>query len=364
MAAVTVQTLRIGGRMMTIDVLLGNVAMPATRIPVIDTRPLSGETRGHEETIKAIGEACREYGFFHITRHGIPSDLIERVWCETKRFFALPVEAKQAVSRSKKNARGWYDRELTKNTRDMKEVFDFGQTPHPELSDDDPANWTQDGVNRWPDAGLCPDFRPAMLEYFRACERIALTLLKAIAESLGVPPDVLIREFIGQHSSFLRLNYYPRYDPLCPERPASATGHLGIHPHTDAGALTVLLHDEVIALEISLDGHWIPVEPVNGALVVNIGDIVQVWSNDQYPAPVHRVRASTNRDRYSLPFFFNPVYEATYAPLAALTSEQSPPRYRPITWRDFRWKRQQGDYADYGSENQIADYRIPGAAGA
>jgi isopenicillin N synthase-like dioxygenase len=103
---------------------------------------------------------------------------------------------------------------------------------------------------------------------------------------------------------------------------------------------------------------------VIGALVVNIGDIVQVWSNDRYPAPLHRVRASTDHERYSLPFFFNPVYEAVYAPLGALTNEESPPRYRPITWGDFRWKRQQGDYADYGAENQISDYRIPGVGGA
>jgi isopenicillin N synthase-like dioxygenase len=246
----------------------------------------------------------------------------------------------------------------------MKEVFDFGHSPHPELADDDPGNWTQDGFNRWPDSRLCPGFRSTMQEYFRACERIAFMLLEAIAESLGVPPETLTRNFIGAHTSFVRLNYYPCHDPLCPEQPASAMGHLGIHHHTDAGALTILLHDEVSALEISLDGQWILVKPVTNALVVNIGDIVQVWSNDRYPAPAHRVRASTNRERYSLPFFFNPVYEAIYAPLAAVTNEQSPPRYRPITWGEFRWKRQQGDYADYGPENQISDYRVPGVGGA
>jgi len=337
--------------------------MPGRQIPVIDIEPLGGRPPRRDETVTAIGTACREYGFFHITGHGIRADLIERVWCETKRFFALPLDAKQAVSRSKENARGWYNRELTKNARDMKEVFDFGQTRHSELSDDDPTNWTQDGFNRWPDARLCPDFRPTMQEYFRACERVAFTLLEAIAESFGVPPEALTCAFTGGHTSFVRLNHYPRHDPLYLEQPASATGHLGVHHHTDAGVLTVLLQDDVSGLEIYLDGQWILVEPVTGALVVNIGDIVQVWSNDRYPAPVHRVRASTNRERYSLPFFFNPAYEAIYAPLAAVTNEQSPARYRPITWGDFRWKRQQGDYADYGAENQISDYRIPGIEG-
>lgn len=337
--------------------------MPAKRVPVIDIKPLADRSPRHDDTITAIEAACREYGLFHITGHGIPSDLIERVWCETKRFFALPEDAKHAVSRSKENARGWYNRELTKNTRDMKEVFDFGLTPHPELPDDDPANWTEDGFSRWPDARLCPAFRPVMQEYFRACERVAFTLLEAIAKSLGVPPETLTRDFLGRHTSFVRLNHYPCHDPLSPERLASVTGHLGVHHHTDAGVLTVLLHDEVSALEVSVDDQWILVEPVVGALVVNLGDIVQVWSNDRYPAPLHRVRASTNRERYSLPFFFNPVSEAVYAPLAAVTDEQSPPRYRPINWGKFRWKRQQGDYADYGAENQISDYRIPIAGG-
>ncbi|HKC95206.1 MAG TPA: 2-oxoglutarate and iron-dependent oxygenase domain-containing protein [Nitrospira sp.] len=334
--------------------------MPAKRVPVIDIQHLGSWGSRHDETITAIGGACHEYGFFQITGHGISSDLIEQVWCETKRFFALPLDAKQAVSRSKENARGWYNRELTKNTRDMKEVFDFGTSPNPDLSDDDPANWTQDGFNRWPDVHLCPRFRPVMQEYFRACERVAFTLLKAIAKSLGVPPEMLTHDFVGPHTSFIRLNHYPRHDPLCPEQPASATGHLGVHQHTDAGALTLLLQDDVSALEISVDGQWILVEPVISALVVNIGDIVQVWSNDRYPAPLHRVRASTNRERYSLPFFFNPVSDADYAPLAALTNEESPPRYWPINWGNFRYKRQQGDYADYGAENQISDYRIPG----
>ena len=337
--------------------------MPGQRIPVIDIKPLDSRGLQHDETITAIGAACREYGFFHITGHGISSDLIEAVWRETKQFFSLPANAKQAVSRSKENARGWYNRELTKNTRDMKEVFDFGPTPRPELADDDPANGTQDGFNRWPDARLSPAFRPVMQEYFRSCERVAFTLLEAIAQSLGVPPETFTRDFVGRHTSFVRLNHYPSHDPLIPEQSASATGHFGVHQHTDAGALTVLLQDDVSALEICVDGQWILVEPVIGALLGNLGDIIQVWSNDRYPAPLHRVRASTNRERYSLPFFFNPVSDAVYAPLETLTNEQSPARYRAINWGTFRWNRQQGDFADYGAENQISDYRITNVAG-
>ncbi len=334
--------------------------MPDKSVPVIDIKTLVSGSRQRHDTVAEIAAACRNWGFFQVTGHDVPADLIDRVLRETKRFFALPFDEKNSLSRSKENARGWYNRELTKNTRDMKEVFDFGPTPHPELPDDDPANWTRDGSNKWPDASLCPEFRRTMSEYVRVCERVAFTLLEALGEGLGVAPACLTHDFVATHTSFLRLNYFPRHDPLSTDRQASATGHLGIHHHTDAGALTLLLQDDVGGLQVCLEGEWIPVGPVSGALVINTGDIVQVWSNDLYRAPVHRVLPSVTRDRYSLPFFYNPSYGAHYAPLDALTNEASPPRYRPINWGEFRLQRQQGDYADYGQEIQISDYRIHG----
>ena len=332
-------------------------------VPVIDITPLHSKTKHRKETIDQVGKACRDWGFFQVTGHEISADFLSRVWWETKGFFALPLAAKEAVSRSKDNARGWYNRELTKKTRDMKEVFDFGYTPNPDLPDDDPANDTRDGFNRWPDANFCPDFKSTMWEYYRVCEGMALMLLEAVGESLGVAGDCLTRDFVRKHTSFLRLNYFPRHDPLHIEQEASATGHLGIHHHSDAGALTLLLQDEVGGLQVNRTGEWFPLNPVEGALVVNIGDMVQVWSNDLYQAPQHRVLASKNRERYSLPFFFNPSCDAVYAPLDVLTNESSPPNYRPINWGEFRYQRQQGDFANYGQENQISDYRIAGDVG-
>lgn len=332
--------------------------MPPTSVPVINIDPLIKEKGNRQEIVDHISAACRDWGFFQIIGHDISPELISRLWREPQRFFALPAEVKQTVARTKDNARGWFNRELTKNTRDMKEVFDFGYIPNPNLPDDDPANWTRDGVNQWPDARLCPDFRPTMWEYFRACERVAFSLLEVVGEALGVSPGTLTHDFRGKHTSFLRLNYYPRHDPLIGDLDVSATEHWGVHQHTDAGALTLLIQDEVGGLEVCVNSKWFPVEPVEGAMVINIGDIVQVWSNDLYQAPVHRVQASGNRDRYSLPFFFNPSYDAVYAPLKVLTNKKSYPRYRPIHWGEFRWQRQQGDFANYGQENQIADYRI------
>jgi isopenicillin N synthase-like dioxygenase len=131
-----------------------------------------------------------------------------------------------------------------------------------------------------------------------------------------------------------------------------------VHHHTDAGALTVLLQDDVGGLQVFKDGFWHNIPPVPGAFVINTGDMMQVWSNDIYQAAMHRVLAMEQKDRYSIPFFFNPSAATEVSPLPSTISEERPARYRTISWKDFRGKRTDGDYADYGPEVQIAQYRI------
>ncbi len=307
--------------------------------------------------VARIGDACRRWGFFQVAGHGIPDGLLERVWTETCRFFALPRDVKLGIARTRENPRGYYDRELTKNARDLKEVFDFGNVPYPDLAADHPKNRAAvDGANQWPE-GLHA-FKPTMDEYFQACEALGLTLVRAICASLGAVPDALQSSFGRRHTSFVRLNYYPLDDPLTREESASVTplGDMALHHHTDAGALTILLQDDVGGLQVEAGGEWIDVDPVPGALVINVGDMMQVWSNDRYRAALHRVVPRTETARYSIPFFFNPSYDTDYAPLE--TAAAAPPRYRPINWGEFRQARTDGDYADYGTEIQISDFRI------
>ena len=95
----------------------------------------------------------------------------------------------------------------------------------------------------------------------------------------------------------------------------------------------------------------------SGSIIINIGDVVQVWSNDRYRAPLHRVLASDTHTRFSAPFFLNPAFATDYAPLPATLVDVAP-RYRSINWGDFRNGRAAGDYADVGEEIQIAHYRV------
>lgn len=332
--------------------------MTSRSVPVVDLTPFRERSPGAAEVVDTIAHACRTFGFFQVVGHGMPPSLIDRVWEQTRRFFALPREVKRALHRTRENPRGYYDRELTKNRRDLKEVFDFGYVPFPGLPDDHPDNRAAvDGFNRWPE-GLA-EFKPTMQEYFRACEQLGRMMLEAFCEGLELPRDTLHRHFFPRHTSFVRLNYYPLADPLEPEQAAGVTalGDMALHHHTDAGALTILLQDDVGGLQVLADGQWLDVEPVSGAFVVNLGDMMQIWSNDRYRAALHRVLPRSERERYSIPFFFNPAYETDCTPLPT-TGER--PRYRSVNWGRFRRARTDGDYADYGHEIQIADFRVGG----
>ena len=306
----------------------------------------------------AIGAACRDWGFFQIAGHGIPADVIEAVFDQSRRFFALPIADKRALLRSKENPRGYYDRELTKNARDLKEVFDFALEPYPGLPSDHPKNRLPvDGHNRWPAA--LPGFKPAMSAYFRACEGLGHRLLEAFCLGIGVARGRLRPYFGADHTSFARLNYYPLEDPLEPDQAAaaSALGDMALHHHSDAGVLTILLQDDVGGLQVFTRGAWLDIPPIAGALVINVGDMMQVWSNDRYPAALHRVRPITDRPRISVPFFFNPAYATDCAPLEPLGAGEQP-HYRPVNWGRFRQLRTDGDYADYGEEVQLEDFRL------
>ena len=324
--------------------------MCSDSIPVIDVSTLDSKA-----TLAALDAACRDWGFFHAVRHGISRRVLDDLRADAHAFFAQSRAAKRAIERTAANPWGYFDRELTKNTRDWKETYDYGPPDGAALAP------------QWPQ-GL-PTFKRSVLAFYSACEDLAFRLLHALARNLGLPEGGLDAAFDPAHTSFMRLNHYP----ACPEpaRPRGVCtptrGHLGVNHHTDSGVLTLLLQDEHPGLEVLHDGNaredarageWRLVAPRDDSLVVNIGDIVQVWSNDRYRAALHRVLVSAETDRLSAPFFLNPTYEATYAPLPTMVDAAHPARYRAIRWGEFRARRTAGDYADLGAEVQIADYRL------
>jgi isopenicillin N synthase-like dioxygenase len=287
-------------------------------VPVIDIAELDSPA-----SLAAIDRACRDWGFFQVTGHGIEPALLRNIFEVSREFFAQPAEEKQRIRRDADNPWGYYDKELTKNQQDC-----------------------------WPSGQLRLRFEPIVRAYYANCRTLGLRLLSAMASNLGVNASYMARGFADSHTSFLRLNYYPQCTLA-----ASAERLFGVGEHTDAGALTLLLQDDQPGLEVCRDGQWHLVEPTPGALVINVGDMIQVWSNDRYRAALHRVVTNPSGDRYSVPFFLSPSYETTYAPLPTTVTPERPARYRPIQWREFRTLRAAGDYADIGEEVQITHYR-------
>ncbi len=334
--------------------------------PVIDISSLASDSgsRARTDTIAAIAEASTDWGAFQVLGHGVPQPLLADFLAQMRGFFALPDAERQAILRTAENPFGYYDRELTKNQPDWKQVFDCASErvgagdpfAAEDLRESERGGLRPADRNQWP-ASL-PEFKTTVLAYIDECERVSLSLLRALCQSLELPVDFLDPAFVGLHTSFLRLNHYPPCDEPAPADTAlfPERGHLGVHHHTDAGALTIVFQDEVDGLQIQHDGRWHLIDVAPGALVVHLADMLQVWTNDRYRSPVHRVLANSRSSRYSAPYFFNPSYATDCRPLPGLCDE--PARYRPVNWGEFRRLRTDGDYANYGEEVQISQYRI------
>jgi isopenicillin N synthase-like dioxygenase len=289
-----------------------------------------------------LARACESYGFFYLSGHDIPLTEQKAVLTFASEFFAQTLSVKNQIRRTKTNSWGYFDAELTKNQADWKEILDIG-----------PATKGGPLAGSFPQWPQTPGFR-ACLDGFRAkLHDVAIAIMSAIVKTIS--PEHIPPHAFTDHSSFIRLNHYPPCpDPVRDTAPFIANdGKLGISHHTDSGAVTVLLQDSQPGLQVYNGNRWQTLIPPAGALIINVGDIVQVWSNDLYRAPVHRVLAHTTKTRLSLPYFLNPAYDYNYAPL-----ETDVPRYKPINWGEFRSKRSAGDYADLGSEVQISDYRL------
>ncbi|KAG3156584.1 hypothetical protein PC128_g21840 [Phytophthora cactorum] len=319
----------------------------------VDTALRDAKDGALTKIIDDVRAAASEWGFFYIADHGLPEKEVDRFQAAMRSFFNLPKEIKNTIRRSATNSRGYFDDELTKNKSDWKECLDFAG-----VNEDGPASGKHerlgDDQNLWLEDKQLPGFRREVVEYYTKMEYISRRLLKVFAVALGEEPAFFDQFFHGDNSSFLRLNHYP----VAPEPEKT----MGVYHHTDAGALTVLLQDDDVAsLQVfHRDSQtWVNVPPRKRTYTINIGDMVQVWSNDQFVAPLHRVLASNQDGRVSAPFFYSPSYDVQVEPIVVKPGEV--PNYRPISWRQFRLARFKGNYADLGKENQIADYKIHGA---
>ncbi|KAK3412444.1 hypothetical protein EUGRSUZ_I01194 [Eucalyptus grandis] len=337
-----------------------NLAAPqAESIPLIDLTALAGyspsdgaaaDSAAIKGLVAEIGKACKEWGFFTAANHGVPAEKRERIEREVREFFRQDLAEKKKVQR--KTTLGYYETEHTKNARDWKEVFDF-TVQEPTVvpaSPEDGEEGVIECTNQWPE--YPPELREACEDYAQEVQKLAHKLMGLIAQSLGLPAN-RFDEFFEDHTSFVRINHYPP----CP------TPHLamGIGHHKDSGALTILAQDDVPGLEVKRksDGEWILVKPIPDTFIINVGDVIKVWSNEAYDSVEHRAMVNSKRDRISIPFFFMPPHYTMVQPLEELTDEHNPPKYRPYNWGKYLVSRKGSNLKKFTVQNlQIDHFRI------
>jgi isopenicillin N synthase-like dioxygenase len=286
-----------------------------TEVPVVDVTGLRGPAHEQERVARELGAAAREVGFLYVTGTGIEPTLFDDLLRVTKAFFALPLDEKMRtyIGRSR-NHRGYVpvgEEVFSGGTVDLKEAFDLGS----DLPADDPDHLAGRmlGPNQWPDV---PGFAAACTAWYEAVMELGRTLLSGFAMALGERADVFDRH-VTKPPSQLRLIHYP-HDP-------DAVDATGIGAHTDYECFTILKPTAPGLEVLNGAGEWIDVLPRDGAFVVNIGDMLETWTNGEFVATTHRVRKVTE-ERWSFPLFFNVDHDTLVAPLPRFVRDGEPER--------------------------------------
>jgi len=313
--------------------------MNPASLPVIDIASLFSGTASQRASVAgAIGNACRDSGFFYVIGHGIDPALLAELDHTSRIFFALSDEEKTeiAMARGGRAWRGYFPvgGELTSGKPDQKEGLYFGT----ELGPDDPRvrrGLPLHGANLFP--ARPKQLRNVVLDYIAACTKTAHAVMEGIALSLGLNADYFYRHYTYDPTILFRIFHYPSIEYSSPD--------WGVGEHTDYGLLTLLAQDDRGGLQVKTPGGWIEAPPIPGTLVCNIGDMLDRLTGGLYRSTPHRAKNVSGKGRLSFPFFFDPAFDAVVRPL--------PERACVIVDdREARWDRQSvhgfsGTYGDY-----------------
>jgi isopenicillin N synthase-like dioxygenase len=292
-------------------------------VPVVDIGAfLDGSDR--DGVARRTAAVCESTGFLYLSGHGVPEALIAETVEQANRFFDLTEERKREVHISRqRNHRGWRgfgEVNLDPNgPKDIKESFKVGM----ELPAEDPDYLGGEkmlGPNAWPRD--LPGFRETVYAYWEAVHGVQMALFRLFARALDLPEDhfaPLVTKPIAQ----LNLVHYPA-------QPGEGRAS-GVGAHTDYECFTILWQDSNGGLEArNRAGQWIPVPPVPGTFVVNIGDMMELWTNGRFVSTLHRARNTSGRRRLSFPMFCGTNPDARIECLPTCTGPGNPPRHAPV----------------------------------
>lgn len=298
-------------------------------LPIIDISAFARKdppTAAASASAAELDRALRDTGFVFITGHGIRSETKAAMLTELRRFFALPVADKQAISVANSACFRGYSAvasevldDAAPTLGDLKEMLDSGLDfgpDHPEVRAGTPLY----GPTQLPDL---PGFRAAHDQYLGEAIVAAERMQRALAHALGLPGEFFLD--LGEPMYHLRFNHYP-----VPDAALRAGGRYGCSAHSDYPLLTLLTDDGVPGLQVMLrSGEWIDVVVPDGLVLVNLGDLAAIWTNDRYVSNPHRVVSMSTEQRCSIPLFVTPPFRARVECLPTCLAPGEAPKYEP-----------------------------------
>ncbi|KAH6816328.1 2-oxoglutarate and oxygenase superfamily protein [Perilla frutescens var. frutescens] len=284
---------------------------PSFSIPVIDLEGVGDDPRLHEETVEKMRQASEKWGFFQVVNHGIPVNVLEEMLHGVQRFNEQDTEVKKQFCTCDFSRKVVYNSNFdlyTSPVANWRDSFFCFMAPNPPLPEELPH-----------------PCREIQIEYSREVMSLGVRLFGLLSEALGLEPSRLVDMDCSNGLTFVA-HYYP----ACPQPELT----LGASKHTDDAFLTVLLQDQMGGLQAFLEDQWVDISPVPGALVINIGDLLQLISNDKFRSVEHRVLANREGPRMSVACFFSTSLMPSskrYGPIQELVSQDNPPKYRETT---------------------------------
>ncbi|XP_017982006.1 PREDICTED: probable 2-oxoglutarate-dependent dioxygenase At3g49630 isoform X1 [Theobroma cacao] len=305
-------------------------------------------------SVPLLKQACLDCGFFYVVNHGISQEFMEEVFAQSKNFFHLPLNEKKELLRNEKH-RGYtpvldelLDPDNQVHVGDYKEGYYIGV----EVPEDDPDSEKPFyGPNVWPADGVLPGWRQTMEKFHYEALEVAKAIARVIALALDLEVDFFDRpEMLGKPIATLRLLHYEGQisDP--------SKGIYGAGAHSDYGLITLLATDDVMGLQICKDKDakprkWEYVAPIKGAFIINLGDMLERWSNCIFKSTLHRVLGN-GQERYSVAYFVEPSHDCLVECLPTCKSEKNPPKFPPIRCGTYLTQRYKDTHAELSVYNK------------
>lgn len=313
-------------------------------VPTIDLGAFSRSGVERAELLSVVDDTCQTLGFLSVTGHGVPEELIDRMRAVTKAFFDLPMEQKLAYVCPPEINRGYSPPGAealsyslgVETPPDLFQAFNAGAQIHtvdPATRPDHHAGLYADNV--WPSSP--PEMQEIWEEYLGVASDLAQRMLHVLAAALGLDDEYFSSQADEAPDVVRALDYRKAADTT------AAPGQMGLGAHSDYGMCTMLYAEPVPGLQImGPDGEWRDVMPVEGAYLVNIGDMLAAWTNDRWSSTLHRVLPPTGTEavhRRSIAYFHEANPDAMIEPLPSCVDDENPPRYEPLSAGDHLYNK-------------------------